>query len=113
MVRKDLKHLGISESDWYGAVQNRVDWRRRWSAAATSELQQLDEARKTGTTRSVVCLVCDRTFQRESDKARHKCLDERRKPVSAQAGSVRCDRCGRWFKSRGGLAVHKCRRVGD
>ena len=29
VVRKDLKHLGISESDWYGAAQNRVDWRRR------------------------------------------------------------------------------------
>ena len=24
VVRKDLKHLGISESDWYGAAQNRV-----------------------------------------------------------------------------------------
>ena len=33
VVWKDLKHLGISESDWYGAAQNRVDWRRRWSAA--------------------------------------------------------------------------------
>ena len=41
-------------------------------------------ARKTGATRSVACSVCDRTFPRESDKAQHKCLDERRKPVSAQ-----------------------------
>ena len=36
VVWKDLKHLRISESDWYGAAQNRMDWRRRWSAA-TSE----------------------------------------------------------------------------
>ena len=39
MVRKDLKHLGISESDWYGAAQNRVDWRRRWSAAISKMRQ--------------------------------------------------------------------------
>ena len=31
---------------------------------------------------------------------------ERKKPVSDQAGSVQCESCG----SRGGLAVHRCRR---
>ena len=25
-------------------------------------------------------------------------------------GSVKCDVCGRWFRSRGGLAVHRCER---
>ena len=45
----------------------------------------------------------------ESDEARHKCLSERRKPVSDQAGSMQCESCGRWFRSRGGLAVHRCR----
>ena len=27
-----------------------------------------------------------------------------------QAGSVQCESCGRWFRSRGGLAVHRCKR---
>ena len=27
-----------------------------------------------------------------------------------QEGAVRCDASGRWFRSRGGLAVHRCDR---
>ena len=49
-------------------------------------------------------------FRRESDKARHKCIAERRRPVCEQPGDVKCDRCGRWLRSKGGLAVHRCRR---
>ena len=59
--------------------------------------------------REVVCEVCSRTFSREGDKKRHKCLNERSKPVCAQTGAVQCQIRGRWFKSRGGLAVHNCR----
>ena len=40
--------------------------------------------------------------------ARHKCIAERQKPVREQRGAVQCERCGRWFRSRGGLAVHAC-----
>ena len=49
-----------------------------------------------------------RLFRREADKARHKCVGERSRPVEQQRGSVQCDVCGRWFRSRGGLAVHRC-----
>ena len=28
-----------------------------------------------------VCEVCSRKFRRESDKARHKCIEERQKPI--------------------------------
>ena len=42
-------------------------------------------------------------FRRESDKARHNCIAERRKPVSEQADAVQCVICERWFRSRGGL----------
>ena len=45
--------------------------------------------------------------RRESDKARHKCVEEKRKPVSEQAGH---EDCGRWMMSRGGLAMHRSRR---
>ena len=50
---------------------------------------------------------CGRLFSR-SGLPRHKCLDERRKPVSEQRGSRQCSSCERWFRSAGGLAVHKC-----
>ena len=32
--------------------------------------------------RDVVCEVCSRSFRREGDKKRHKCVAERQKPVS-------------------------------
>ena len=28
--------------------------------------------------------------------------------MDEQRGLVKCDACGRWFRSRGGLAVHRC-----
>ena len=31
--------------------------------------------------RDVVCEMCSRKFRRESDKARHKCIEERLKPI--------------------------------
>ena len=37
---------------------------------------------------------------------RHKCVDERRKPVSEQRGAAQCLICRKWFRSRGGLALH-------
>ena len=38
----------------------------------------------------VTCEECSRTFRRESDKKRHKCSSERRKPVWEQKGAVQC-----------------------
>ena len=32
-----------------------------------------------------------------------------KKVNSFQEGAVQCETCERWFKSRGGLAVHRCR----
>ena len=39
---------------------------------------------------------------------RHKCTAERQKPVSQQRGAVQCGTCHKWFRSKGGLAVHSC-----
>ena len=83
--------------------------------------------------RDVNCSVCGRCFRRESDKARHKCRQgkaqvqtrqgtsadkarhkctaERQKPVQEQEGAVECLMYGRWLRSRGGLAVHRCARL--
>ena len=57
---------------------------------------------------SVLCDVCQRTFAHQKYKNRHKCLAERRKPISEQSGSRLCNACGGWFLSAGGLASHKC-----
>ena len=57
--------------------------------------------------------MCGWCFRRESDKARHKCTAERQKPVQEQEGAVECLMCGRWLRSRGGLAVHRCARQED
>ena len=35
---------------------------------------------------------------------------ERQKPVQEQEGAVEGLMCGRWLRSRGGLAVHRCAR---
>ena len=45
-----------------------------------------------------------RTFSRKGDLKRHS---ERNKPLEEQRGSVRCPSCQRWFKSAGGLGIHK------
>ena len=76
-----------------------------------SEHQQAQEARRLEAEQKVVCTECGRCFRRESDKARHKCIAERRrKLVREQADAVQCEICERWFRSRGGVAVHRCRR---
>ena len=41
-------------------------------------------------------------------KKRHECLSERRKPVSQQQGTMQCRQRRRWFRSKGGFAVHRC-----
>lgn len=68
------------------------------------------DTRRVDAEKNVLCTECGRCFRRESDKAHHKCAAERRRPVSEQAGAVKCKCCERWFWSRGGLAVQSCRR---
>ena len=52
--------------------------------------------------------VCGRYFRRECDRVRHKCTAERQRPVCEQRGAVQCPTCSHWFRSKGGLAVHRC-----
>jgi len=109
VMRKDLRDIGVDESVWYQeATQSRAAWRTRYRDG-------LDVYRENRTVvglvaeREVVCDVCSRKFRRESDRKKHKCLAERRKPISEQRGAVQCQQCHSWFRSRGGLAVHRCR----
>jgi hypothetical protein len=62
----------------------------------------------------VECRQCGRTFCRQGDLKKHKCLHERSKPVQEQTraeqrGSLQCKECLRWFESAGGLSVHRRR----
>ena len=55
--------------------------------------------------RKVGCDDYRRTFRRETDKARHKCLAEWQKSVQDQQGAVQCDVHVRRIRSR---SVHRC-----
>ena len=111
-IRKDLKSIGVNEDEWYeDATLSRAGWRSIYRSAMEEEAVSQQQSQRTSSRNSVgqvVCESCRRNFRRESDKARHKCLSEREKPVCEQRGAVRCQRCNRWFRSRGGLAVHRC-----
>ena len=111
LVKRDLRAVEIGD-EWYSVAQDRGKWRDVWNQRL-SEHQQIQEARRLGMEKNVVCSECRRLFRREQDKACHKCIAERRRPVSEQTGAVQCEVCRRWFKSRGGLAVHRCKREVD
>ena len=99
-VRADLSAVNIDHTEWYDLAQERGKWRSAYSAQPVPRSAQHDT--------SVLCDVCQRTFAHQKYKNRHKCLAERRKPISEQSGSRLCNACGRWFLSAGGLASHKC-----
>ena len=109
VVRTDLKDIDVDEKEWYEeARRSRTGWKVMCRLGMESH-REAEVVRVSSVARDVVCAVCSRTFRRESDRKRHKCLAERQKPVSEQRGSVQCTQCRRWFKSKGGLAVHTCR----
>ena len=107
IIRQDLKDIGIDEGQWYNeAVTSRESWR----ALCRQSLDKVPDGRAAELFENVVfCQTCSRCFRRESDKKRHKCLDERSKPVHLQKGAIKCMTCNKWFKSKGGLSVHTCR----
>ena len=71
--------------------------------------QEAETAQARVTVRDIVCEVFSRKFRWESDKKRHRYVSERQKPVGEQCGAAQCQKCPRWFKSKGELAVHRCR----
>ncbi len=84
----------------------------RLGTEEVTETRQSQKQKATATN-NVGCKVCGRKFRREGDRKRHKYVDERQKPVSQQKGVVHCVTCCRWFRSKGGLAVHVRRRPGS
>ena len=112
-IRKDLKLLGVSEAKWYDeANHSRDEWRAIYREGLQASLnhhqQRQGEEVLTQPQDRVWCQLCQRSFRRESDRKRHKCLEERSKPVWEQRGAVQCTTCQQWFHSKGGLTVHRC-----
>ena len=56
---------------------------------------------------TVVCPECLRGFRHISDLKRHKCIAEREKPIHEQKGAIECQTCKKYFRSKGGYAIHK------
>ena len=112
LIRKDLKEIKVPEESWYDvATTSRSRWRVTYMDGL-EEFSTTNESCARFVERppdNYLCEQCNRSFRRESDRKRHKCLSERQKPVSLQRGAVQCPTCTRWLRSRGGLAVHRCR----
>ena len=109
-VRKDLRVIEVNEDKCYDeTVTSRASWRALCRDGLESSNRTNTEDLSVPSNMRVVCERCQRTFRRESDKKRHKCVDERAKPVHEQRGAVKCNTCNRWSRSKGGLSVHACR----
>ncbi len=108
--KADLQEIKVPEAQWYKLARtSRQGWRATYTAALEEQRTRRQEGIQLSTLTLVVCQECTRTFRREGDKKRHKCTTERLKPVSEQLGAVQCQAWHRWFRSRGGHAVHRCR----
>ena len=108
-IRMDLKAVDVPESEWYDeATLSRGGWRATYRDGLQTHQDSQPRRQDGEPTREVRCHTCARSFRRESDKKRHKCVTERSKPVQEQRGAVQCTICQRWFRSRGGLSVHRC-----
>ena len=110
VVRKDLRDVEVGEHEWYEeATSSRASWRALYRMGLENcREMRTAQAQAPVVVRDVFCQACSRSFRRLSDKKRHKCVTERQKPVCEQRGAAQCSQCLRWFRSRGGLAVHRC-----
>lgn len=109
VVRSDLREREIDENEWMElATESRRGWRAAYHDVRPTGLHQ-NSIHDIQGFNQVLCETCGRSFRRESDKKRHKCILERLQPLREQRGAVHCTSCGRWFRSRGGYTVHTCR----
>ncbi len=114
MVKEDLQQIGVKDEWCKLTTISRDGWRSRCREGVRRRLESRAAAARSRSSvgRGVWSGLCNRRFRREVDKKRHKCADEKKKPLSQQKGAVKCT-CNRWFGSRGGLAVHRCRSDGQ
>ncbi|XP_062507166.1 uncharacterized protein LOC134183599 [Corticium candelabrum] len=96
--------------EWLGHLARMPD--HRIPNSTLFEVEWYDEAVRSRAGWSTLCRDgLERWRERmghKSDKARHKCMEERRKPIREQQGAIQCSNCLKWFRSKGGLTVHRC-----
>ena len=92
---RDLGRRNVRDNACYPINQVQPEWRQFYTA-------QCDDAKPP---KHINCEICGRSFRQQANCNRHKCSAERALPVRFQAGSRQCSRCGRWFKSAGGISA--------
>ena len=94
-ILSDVRARDALDTWFVTASSSRVEWRSLLSTPVRP-VQQPEQ------------IKCLRLFSHVGDIKRHKCTAERQKGIEDRRGSCRCTHCGRWFRSKGGLAVHRC-----
>ena len=78
VVRKDLSAIGVSEEEWYDeASVSRPRWRSMYKKGLENLIMASNnqEAQECPVNQ-IKCDECGRSFRRESNKKRHKCISE-------------------------------------
>ena len=88
-----LRVRGLTKDLYPIACESCAGWRAMYA-------EPVEKAPQPG---PVVCTDCKRSFSHPEDRARHKCVVMRAKPIAEQRGACHCGDCGRWFRSKGGL----------
>ena len=121
-----LTRIGNNNNNYYYSAHG---LRNRWKDGVVRDLRSCDllascydvarETGQLGATHTLLWLITSLTcglfsalfairfFPRPSGRARHKCSAERARPVLDQMGTRCCNRCDRWLRSAGGMAVHR------
>ena len=103
MIAKDLKIIQLpAGGSWWTLAQNQGEWLECINTLANSSRCPLRPGAPG------FCDDCQLFFRCPGDLKHHKCRAERNLPVQDQLGAVHCTKGDRWFRSKGGLAVHKC-----
>lgn len=107
---KELRNTDVEEHEWYEETStSKAGW-RAWFRVMLENCKKAmtPQAQAFAVVREVIlCELCSRSFRRDSDKHRHKCVDGRQ-TVCKQHGAAQCSQCQRRFRSRARLAVYRC-----
>jgi len=102
-LKSDLLSLGISDGCWYDKARDRKQWRKlylQWIllptiSSYTTMLQSVRDILKVRVVKLFTSAL------------------QKKKTCGKKFGAIQCHRRNCWFKSRGGLAMHKCKTTDD
>ena len=106
---KDLIAANTNVDTRIDTALSRGEWYKCYTEGAINYQSAYHKKQASLELGKVRCNECRRTFRREADKVRHKCLVEQQKPEQDQRGATQCGVCERWFRNKDGLAVHRCK----